>query len=364
MVDIETILEGSNGAPLTAKIKVIGVGGAGSNAVEYMYNADVKNVDFIICNTDCQALMHNKVPNKIQLGKNLTKGLGAGSDPNAGLESAKESLSQIEEMLEGADMVFVTAGMGGGTGTGAAPLIAKTAKDKDILTVGVVSIPYRFEGTERIAAAYDGIKRMSEAVDSIIVLNSERLREMYGNMELDQAMSMSDEVLAQAVRGVTEVVTTYARYNVDFADLRTCMKDSGVSLIGVGQTSGDDKALKALHQALSSPIINNHDIRGAKHVIVYFMTPPKESGYGLSVDEISDVSDKVRELTDIPNGENVKRLIWGSGFDESLKDEVRITVIVTGFQDDVFETVSHEPEVKVLEVNTEGNLVEEYLYKD
>ncbi|MDO4460886.1 MAG: cell division protein FtsZ [Bacteroidia bacterium] len=335
----------------SAKIRVIGVGGAGCNAVEYMkfgrringrkienYEtpASLVGVDYWICNTDYQHIENIPIENKIQLGPRLTNGLGAGSNPEKGELCAKESMKEIEEMLEGADMVFVTAGMGGGTGTGAAPVIAKTAKDKGILTVAVVSIPFIFEREEKLKIAYEGIKKMIDSVDSLIVLNSECLKDMYGELGLSKSFAKADQVLSDAVRGVSEIIAKTGAKNVDFADIRTFMEDSGVAFIGTGIAEGKDRAIEAVKQALSSPIINNRDIRGSKHVIIFFQSD-EEGDYEVTQGELTKVAYYINSLIDDSPEAGQGKLKFGSVHEPELDKALKVTIVATGFQENVLE---------------------------
>lgn len=362
----------------TAKIRVIGVGGAGCNAVEYMklghrHKArvdeaaeapeELEGVDYWVCNTDYKHIEAIPIENKIQLGPKLTKGLGAGCKPEVGKDCALESMEDIKKMLDGADMVFVTAGMGGGTGTGAAPVIARTAKDMNILTVGVVSIPYLDERGEKLKIAYEGVKAMVESVDSLIVLNSECLKALYGSLGLSKAFAKSDQVLSAAVRGISEIIAKQGAMNVDFADIRTFMTDSGVAFIGTGVASGENRAMEAVRQALSSPIINNRDIKGSKNVIIFFQSD-EESEYEVTQDELSGVLEYINELIDIASNAGMGKLKFGSVHDASLGSSLKVTIVATGFQESVLEpNAQKKPEVKTL-VQYEDQLEEERGFDD
>ncbi|MEE3097901.1 MAG: cell division protein FtsZ, partial [Bacteroidota bacterium] len=250
-------------------IKVIGVGGGGSNAVNHMYRQGIKGVDFIVCNTDHQALDISPVPTKIPLGQSLTEGRGAGSIPEIGKNAAIENLDEIKDILaKNTKMIFVTAGMGGGTGTGAAPVIAQTARDMGILTVGIITVPFTFEGRKRRTQAEDGIEQMRDAVDTLLVINNDKLREMFGNLSLVNAFEQADDVLAIAAKGIAEVISVTGQINVDFNDVNTVMKDSGVAIMGSAEAEGDDRATKCVEQALSSPLLNDNNIEGATYVLL------------------------------------------------------------------------------------------------
>ena len=273
-------------------IKVIGVGGGGSNAVNYMYNLGIKDVNFVVCNTDAQALANSPVPVKIQLGESLTEGRGAGNRPEKGRDAAIENIQDVVSVLEdNTKMVFITAGMGGGTGTGAAPIIAKTAKEMGILTVGIVTIPFRFEGMLRINQAIDGISEMEKYVDSLLIINNERLREMYGDLKLSNAFGKADNVLASAAKGIAEIITVHGYINVDFADVETVMKDSGVAIMGSGRAEGEFRAIDAIQSALESPLLNNNQINGAQNILLNITSGVNE----VTMDEVGQITDFVQE---------------------------------------------------------------------
>jgi len=304
-------------------IKVIGVGGGGSNAVNYMYGLGIKDVSFVVCNTDEQALQNSPVPVKIQLGESLTEGRGAGNRPDKGREAAIENLEDVVKVLEdNTRMVFVTAGMGGGTGTGAAPIIAKKAKEMGILTVGIVTIPFRFEGKLRINQALDGIAEMERHVDSLLIINNERLREMFGDLKLSNAFSKADDVLATAAKGIAEIITVHGYINVDFADVETVMKNSGVAIMGSAYAEGETRALDAIQASLESPLLNNNDIQGAKNILLNITSGRDE----VTMDEVGEITDYVQEVV----GESAS-IIWGTGNDENLEGQVCVTIIATGF---------------------------------
>ncbi|MCQ2203168.1 MAG: cell division protein FtsZ [Bacteroidales bacterium] len=334
-----------NSSQLTSIIRVIGVGGAGSNAVNNMYEIGIEGVNYVICNTDSQALADSHVPVKVQLGKKLTEGLGAGNRPERGRESALEAIDEIKEVLVGCKMAFVTAGMGGGTGTGAAPVIAKTAKEMGVLTIGIVSIPFLDEGIPRINKAVEGLLEMEKCVDSLLVINSQRILEMYGDLDIDEAMMKADNILALAAKGLAEIISVHARYNVDFADLQYAMTNSGVAVIGLGSAEGPNRALDAVKMALSSPLLNNSDIRGAKHLIVNVMSGTSNK---LKMSEKGKITNFLREISGYSNQEE---LIWGAGFDETLGESIRVTVVATGFATDVILKNSNiEPQIPSINI--------------
>jgi cell division protein FtsZ len=304
-------------------IKVIGVGGGGGNAVNHMFQQGIEGVDFIIANTDKQALEASQIPNKYQIGEALTEGLGAGADPEKGRKAALESIEDIQRVLEdNTKMIFITAGMGGGTGTGAAPIIAKAAREMGILTVGIVTTPFKFEGRKRISRADDGIAKMKESVDSLLVINNEKLREMYGNLPLNRAFEHADNILATAAKSIAEIITFEGYVNVDFMDVRTVMADSGVALMGTALAEGDNRAINAAKQALLSPLLAESDIRGAKNILLNISSGKKE----ILMDEITEITDFIRD----ESGEDAD-LIFGCSRDEALGDSISVTVIATAF---------------------------------
>ena len=305
-------------------IKVIGVGGGGSNAVNHMYRQGIKGVDFIVCNTDHQALDISPVPTKIPLGQSLTEGRGAGSIPEIGKNAAIEDLEEIKEILaKNTKMIFVTAGMGGGTGTGAAPVIAQTARDMGILTVGIITVPFTFEGRKRRTQAEDGIEQMRDAVDTLLVINNDKLREMFGNLSLVNAFEQADDVLAIAAKGIAEVISVTGQINVDFNDVNTVMKDSGVAIMGSAEAEGEDRATKCVEQALSSPLLNDNNIEGATYVLLNITYGDK----AVLMDEISDITDYIQE-----EAGSTADVIWGHGHDETLGEKLCVTIIATGFK--------------------------------
>ena len=317
-------------------IKVIGVGGGGSNAINHMFKQGIKGVDFIVCNTDSQALQSSSVPNKIQLGVHLTEGLGAGANPDVGQQSAIESISDIEKMLDrNTKMVFITAGMGGGTGTGAAPVIAQLAKERDILTVGIVTLPFLFEGKVRQEQALIGIEKLRKQVDSLIVINNNKLREVYGNLGFKAGFSKADEVLATASRGIAEVITHHYTQNIDLRDAKTVLFNSGTAIMGSSVSSGENRAKEAIVAALDSPLLNDNKITGAKNVLLLIVSGTNE----ITIDEIGEINDHIQ----IEAGHNAN-IIMGVGEDESLGDAIAVTIIATGFDiEQQNEIVNTEP---------------------
>lgn len=304
-------------------IKVIGVGGGGGNAVEYMYEKGICDVDFVICNTDYQALRNSPIPCKIQLGKELTAGHGAGNNPAMGEKSAQESLADIEAILKkDTRMAFITAAMGGGTGTGAAPVIAKLSKDMGILTVGIVSVPARFEGPKRLDQARDGLRRLKDHVDCLIVIDNEKIKSIYGSQTISQAFAKANDVLNIAAKGIAEIITLPGYINVDFADVRTVMMDSGVAIMGAAQASGEDRAIRAITEALESPLLNNNDILGAKDILLNITSGTDE----ITMDEMSQITSHI-----IRKVGNNAAVIWGVGTDPDLGDAISVTIIATGF---------------------------------
>jgi cell division protein FtsZ len=317
-------------------IKVIGVGGGGSNAINHMFQAGINGVDFVICNTDSQALQNSSVPNKIQLGVSLTEGLGAGANPEVGEQAALESMEDIKGMLEHTTkMAFITAGMGGGTGTGAAPVIAKLAKEMDILTVGIVTIPFQFEGAMRNKQAQLGIEKLRANVDSLIVINNNKLREVYGNLGFKAGFSKADEVLATAARGIAEVITHHYTQNIDLRDAKTVLSNSGTAIMGSSMAAGSGRASEAIMKALDSPLLNDNKITGAKNVLLLIVSGSQE----ITIDEIGEINDHIQ--IEAGHGANI---IMGVGEDENLGDSIAVTVIATGFnvdqQDDIVNTES------------------------
>ena len=336
-------------------IKVIGVGGGGSNAINHMFQQGIKGVDFVICNTDAQALQNSGVPNKIQLGVNLTEGLGAGANPEVGEQAANESIEEIRSMLDtNTKMVFITAGMGGGTGTGAAPVIARVAKEMDILTVGIVTMPFQFEGKIRIAQAQKGIETLRQHVDSLIVINNNKLREVYGNLGFKAGFSKADEVLSTASRGIAEVITHHYTQNIDLRDAKTVLSNSGTAIMGSSTASGTNRATEAIMRALDSPLLNDNKISGAKNVLLLIVSGSKE----ITIDEIGEINDHIQ--AEAGYGANI---IMGVGEDESLQESVSVTIIATGFNVDQQDEISNT-EVKKVVHSLEDDQTGQDLSKD
>jgi len=308
-------------------IQVIGVGGGGGNAVNHMYAQGIKDVDFIICNTDAQALYDSPIEVKVQLGASLTEGRGAGNKPEVGKQAALENIEDVKKAIDqNTKMVFITAGMGGGTGTGAAPIIAEACKEMKLLTVGIVTIPFRNEGRKRISQAIKGIHEMENHVDSLLIINNERIREMYGDFKISEAFAMADNVLTTAAKGIAEIITIPGYINVDFADVETVMRKSGVSLMGSACDEGEDRALRVIEEAMDSPLLNNNDIRGAKNILLNITSGEDE----VTMDEIGQITEYVQNKAG--NGAD---LIWGNGTDEKLGKKISVTLIVTGYSDSV-----------------------------
>ncbi|MGM0611973.1 MAG: cell division protein FtsZ [Bacteroidota bacterium] len=313
-------------------IKVLGIGGGGGNAVNHMYHQGIKDVDFLICNTDAQALEDSPVPTKIQLGGALTEGRGAGSIPDVGREAVLENVEDIGAALEkNTKMLFITAGMGGGTGTGGAPVVAAKAREMDILTVGIVTVPFSFEGRKRRQQAEEGIREMQENVDSLLIVSNDKLRELYGNLKLSEAFSKADDILATAAKGISELITVTGHINVDFEDVKTVMKNSGVAIMGMGVSGGEDRAIKAIEMALSSPLLNDNHIRGAKDILLYIASGEDE----IQMDEVSEITDYIQDESGA-----TAEIIWGNGVDETLGDKIAVTVVATGFQSDGVEATA------------------------
>ncbi len=305
-------------------IKVFGVGGGGCNAVKHMYEQGIHGVDFIVCNTDAQSLETNPVPYKIQIGK---KGLGAGSVPSVGKEAAMEDIEKLKEALAtNTEMVFITAGMGGGTGTGAAPVLAQLARDMGILTVGIVTLPFGFEGRKRRGYADEGINELKEHVDALLVICNDKLRELYGNLKVTEAFSKADNILTTAAKSIAEIITNEGSINVDLEDVKTVMRESGVAIMGSGRASGEERARKAVEEAMSSPLLNDSNITGAKNILLYLAYGADEHAE-LSMDEITEITDYVNNEA----GEDAN-VIWGHGIDDSLGNEISVTLIATGFK--------------------------------
>jgi len=324
-------------------IKVLGVGGGGSNAVNHMFKQGIEGVDFLVCNTDSQALETSPVPNKIQLGVSLTDGRGAGSLPEVGKNAAIEDLDRIKEVLDkGTKMLFITAGMGGGTGTGAAPVIANASKEMGILTVGIVTIPFMFEGRKRRQQAEEGIKQLQEHVDTLLVICNDRLRELYGNLSVSEAFARADNVLTTAAKGIAEIITLTGNINVDFADVRTVMSNSGVAIMGSGSAEGENRSIKAIETALSSPLLNDNHIRGAKNILLNITSGTEE----ILMDEITEITDYIQEESG-----STAEIIWGLGKDESLGSKINVTLVATGFASGKAFQTEQMPEKTVVKMN-------------
>ena len=305
-------------------IKVIGVGGGGGNAVNHMYKQGITGVDFIICNTDAQALELSPIPNKVQLGASLTEGMGAGSIPEVGKNSAIENIEDIKQMLgSNTKMLFITAGMGGGTGTGASPIIARAARELDILTVGIITTPFSFEGKRRKLQAEEGLEELKKSVDSFLVISNDRLRQIFGNLTLGAAFAQADNILTTAAKGIAEIITLPGYINVDFKDVRTVMKDSGVAIMGSHAAEGENRALRAVEGALSSPLLKDNEIEGARYILLNISSGDQE----VTMDEVSVITDYIQEEAGL-----AADLIWGNCKDEALGDKILVTIIATGFQ--------------------------------
>lgn len=305
-------------------IKVIGVGGGGGNAVNHMYRQGITGVDFIICNTDAQALESSPIPNKVQLGASLTEGMGAGSIPEVGKNSAIENIEDIKTMLGSTTkMLFITAGMGGGTGTGASPIIAKAAKELDILTVAIITTPFSFEGKRRKMQADDGLEELKKYVDSYLVISNDRLREIFGNLTLGSAFAQADDILTTAAKGIAEIITVPGYINVDFKDVKTVMRESGVCIMGSYAADGDNRALAAVEGALASPLLKDNEIEGARYILLNISSGVKE----VTMDEVSIITDYIQDKAGLSAD-----LIWGNCIDENLDEKISVTIIATGFQ--------------------------------
>lgn len=325
MLDNNNQTEMSFPNPNASIIKVIGVGGGGSNAVAHMFEKGITGVDFAVCNTDIQALEASPIENKIQLGPSLTSGMGAGNKPEMGKQSCIESIDEVRRFLDsGTKMLFVTAGMGGGTGTGAAPIIAKAAKEMDILTVGIVTIPFGFEGLKRKRQALEGLKQLKESVDSVLIISNDRLGEIYGDLPLSEAFGKADDILTIAAKGIAEIITLAGKINVDFEDVNTVMKNSGVSLMGSAVAEGEDRARRAVESVLNSPLLEDNDIRGANQILLNISS--SHGAKEMTMSEMRTITDYIMEEA----GQNID-VIWGHGYDESLGDKISITLIATGF---------------------------------
>ncbi len=334
-------------------IKVIGVGGGGSNAINHMFKKGINGVDFVISNTDAQALNDSPVPIKIQLGATLTEGLGAGANPEVGAMAAKESFEEIKNLLSTqTKMVFITAGMGGGTGTGAAPIIAKMAKEMDILTVGIVTMPFQFEGKLRIDQAELGLQNIKKNVDALIVINNNKLREVYGNLGFKAGFSKADEVLSTAARGIAEVITHHYRQNIDLKDARTVLKDSGTAIMGSGSASGENRAQEAIINALDSPLLNDNKISGCKNVLLLIVSGSEE----ITIDEIGSINDYIQE-----EAGNKANIIMGVGEDENIGSSIAVTIIATGFGSDQQNQIVNTEAKKIIHTLEDDQPIEQFL---
>ena len=336
----------------SSDIKVIGVGGGGSNAVNHMYNQGIEGVDFIVCNTDRQSLSESPVPCKIQLGVDLTDGRGAGMIPEVGMNAAMENIEDIRELLSNnTKMVFVTAGMGGGTGTGAGPVIAQVAKDMGILTVGIVTVPFNFEGRRRLEQAQEGLERMRQNVDTLLIISNDRLKEFGKDMTLSNAFSHADNILSVAAKGIAEVIKKTGIINVDFNDVNTVMRNSGHAIMGSAEVEGENRAMKAVETALSSPLLNDNDIHGARYILLNITYGAKE----VMMDEISEITNFIEDAAGV--GADV---IWGHGYDESLGDKLSITLIATGFgvEDNLIVPLEKPEPRKVVDLEDDKKMVE------
>lgn len=321
-------------------IKVIGVGGGGSNAVNHMYLQGIDGVDFVICNTDAQALQNSPIPTKIQLGVSLTEGLGAGANPEVGEQAATESIQEIKQMLSSnSKMVFITVGMGGGTGTGAAPVIARVARELDLLTIGIVTIPFNFEGKMRNDQAYKGIDKLREYVDSLVVINNNKLREVYGNLGFKAGFSKADEVLSTAARGIAEVITHHYTQNIDLKDAKTVLSNSGTAIMGSASASGENRSEIAISKALDSPLLNDNKITGAKNVLLLIVSGSEE----ITIDEIGEINDYIQA-----EAKSNVNIIMGVGEDESLGNAISVTIVATGFNKDQQHEISNTEAKKII----------------
>ena len=337
-------------------IKVIGVGGGGSNAINHMFNQGIKGVDFVICNTDSQALNSSGVPNKIQLGVNLTEGLGAGANPEIGEKAAIESLDEIKAMLNSnTKMVFITAGMWGGTGTGAAPIIAKMAMELDILTVGIVTTPFQFEGKIRNSQAHSGIEKFRNVVDSLVVINNNKLREVYGNLGFKAGFSKADEVLSTAARGIAEVITHHYTQNIELRDAKPVLSNSGTAIMGASTAVGENRAKKAITNALDSPLLYDNKISGAKNVLLLIVSGSQE----ITIDEIGEINDHIQA-----EAGHVANIIMGVGEDEALGESISVTIIATGFDVNQQNNINNIEPIKVVHALDEEKLITQDLIEN
>lgn len=331
-------------------IKVIGIGGGGSNAVNHMYNQGIKDVEFVVCNTDSQALNSSPVPSKLQIGVNLTEGLGAGANPAKGKDAALENKEEIRDMLsEDTRMVFVTAGMGGGTGTGAAPIVAQVAKELGVLTVGIVTVPFKFEGKKKMRQAMEGVEALKASCDTVLVILNDKLNEAFGNLSVSQAFAQADNVLTTAAKGIAEIITVPGYVNVDFEDVKTVMQDSGAAVMGSAKTSGEQRARRAAEEAINSPLLNNQNIEGADKILLSIISGDQAE---LQMDELTEITDFMQEIA----GDDAE-VIFGHGVDPELGESIRVTVIATGFtseegEEEPAQTNEIEPGKKVFDLES------------
>jgi len=332
-------------------IKVLGIGGGGNNAVNHMFEKGIKDVNFVVCNTDHQALTRSPVPIKVQIGESLTEGRGAGSKPEVGRQAAMENIKEVMDALSGnTKMVFLTTGLGGGTGTGAIPVIAKACREAGLLAIAVVTIPFKSEGKVRIRYAIDGITELKDHVDSLLVINNEKLREIYGNQGVSTAFAKADDVLTTAVKGIAEIITVSGYINVDFADVETVMKDSGVAIMGMGTAAGENRSLQAIENALASPLLNSNDITGAKSILINISSGVGENE--LTMDELGEITDYMYEVAS-----EDALIIRGLSQDESLKENISVTVIATGFESNSIFQINKSRKLKKVELFTTSNPV-------
>lgn len=328
-------------------IKVIGVGGGGSNAVNHMFNAGIKDVEFIVCNTDAQALKSSPVPSKLQIGTHLTDGLGAGANPERGKNAALESREEIRNMLsDNTRMLFITAGMGGGTGTGAAPVIARLAKELDILTVGIVTMPFSFEGKKKCLQAQEGIDELKQHCDTVLIILNDKLREIYGNLSIREAFAKADNILTTAAKSIAEIITVTSDINVDFEDVQTVMKNAGSAVMGSAITFGENRARRAAEEAIASPLLNNTDIHGAKKILLSIASGEEPE---LTMDELREITNYIQEKA----GDDAD-MIFGQGIDTSLGANIKVTVIATGFNNEIVS--STPPERKVFDLESDKQI--------
>jgi cell division protein FtsZ len=333
-------------------IKVFGVGGGGSNAVNHMFDQGIIGVNFVVCNTDSQALDISRIPNKIQLGPSLTQGLGAGAKPEVGMKAAEESIEDLRALLsKNTKMVFVTAGMGGGTGTGAAPVVARIAREMGVLTVGIVTTPFWFEGKARYASAMEGIDRLKEYVDTLLIINNDKIREMYGNLTRREAFNHANNILSAAAKAISEIITVPGEINVDFADVQTVMKNGGSAIMGCATAEGEDRAVRSVQGAINSPLLNDNDIRGAKKVLVNITTGTKQ----VTMDEIGEIMEYVQESAGSTD------IILGACDDPSIGEKLSVTIIATGFESSRKPAYTEQKVVKVYEL-TDTKPVAEQTY--